>query len=109
MKHVKRNAWVDFRSWAEAKKQTFFRIKSCCMSNEMGNEMYGDPQANGLALHTPITPGVWSILFFESGHVAYQIKGNKVYNMQANILPLHTHSTMGWSQKVKTFFFLNVM
>ena len=43
--------------------------------------------------------------FSEYGHVAYEIKGNKLYNnIQANILPLHRLDPwMG--QKVKTFLF----
>ena len=43
--------------------------------------------------------------FSENGHVANQIKGNETYNnMQANILPLHKHSTPGRGLKVITFF-----
>ena len=41
----------------------------------------------------------------EYGHVEYQIKGNEMYdNTQANILPLHTPSTPGLGQKIKTLF-----
>ena len=57
-------------------------------------------KANMLSLHTPTTPGVGSkvILFFfsKSGHVAYQIKVEKVKTyMQGNILNLHTPLTSG--------------
>ena len=43
--------------------------------------------------------------FSEYGHVAYQIKGNEMYNnMQSNVV-LYTHPRpLGLGQKVKTFF-----
>ena len=45
-----------------------------------------------------------TISFSESSHVAYQIKGNRAQStMKANILSLHTPSTLGYGQKV--FFF----
>ena len=38
--------------------------------------------------------------FSESGHFAYEIKGNEMYNnMQANILPLHTLDPWGGAKR----------
>ena len=67
-------------------------------------------QAVILSLHTPSTPGVESkplnIFFSESSHVAYQIKGNEIYDyMQVNILMLHTASTPWCGLTVEHFFF----
>ena len=46
------------------------------------------------------------LTFSEHGHVAYQIKGNEAYDtMLANILPLHTSSTIGVGLKGQIFFF----
>ena len=42
---------------------------------------------------------------FEYGHVAYQIKGNEVYNnMPANSLPVHSPLTPGVGSKGHFFF-----
>ena len=66
-------------------------------------------QANILLLHKTSIPGLGSkvkLLFSESSHVAYQIKGNEIYSTrQANIQYLHTPLTPGVVSKVKTFFF----
>ena len=57
-----------------------------------GNEMYDDLQANSLPLHTPITPGTGSKLFFESGHVAYiKLKGIKCTTCKQIYCP-YTHT-----------------
>ena len=65
--------------------------------------------ANILPTDTPSTQGVGSkgqtISFSESGHVAYQIKGNRAQStMKANMLSLHTPMTPGGRGK-RSFFF----
>ena len=74
--------------------------------------LYNNVQANILPLRTLLTPVVGSkgqnIIFSESGHVAYQIKGNNAYNnMQGKSLPLHTSWTPGLVSK--GHFFLKVV
>ena len=63
--------------------------------------------ANILPTDTPSTQGVGSkgqtISFFESSHVAYQIKADN--NMVANILPTDTPSTQGVGSKGQTISF----
>ena len=74
--------------------------------------MYDNIQANIFTLHTPLTLGVGSkgknlVFFSEGGHVAYQIKGNEVYNSITackQIFALTHTESLGWGQKVKTFF-----
>ena len=46
-----------------------------------------------------------TIFFSEYGHVAYQSKGNKMCNMRANSLPLHTPSIPGVGSKGQNSFF----
>ena len=47
-----------------------------------------------------------TLSFLEYGHVAYQVKGNGIYNnMLANSMPLHIPLTPGVGQKVVFFFF----
>ena len=66
--------------------------------------------ANILPTDTPLIQGVGSkgqtIFFFESSHVAYQIKAdNAGNNMVANILPTDTPLTQGFGSKGQTISF----
>ena len=66
--------------------------------------------ANILPTDTPSTQGVGSkgqtISFFESSHVAYQVKADDTgSNMVANILPTDTPSTQGVRSKGQTILF----
>ena len=46
-----------------------------------------------------------NLSLLEYGHVAYQVKGNGIYNnMLANSMPLHIPLTPGVGQKVFFFF-----
>ena len=48
--------------------------------------------------------------FSEYGHVAYQIKADDAYsNLEANILPSDTPSTLGVGSKGQTICFLKVV
>ena len=70
------------------------------MQKHVGNYFY--PQTS------PPPTSLWlgqNSTVSEHGHVAYQNKWNrKCRNMQAHILSLHTPSTLGVGQMVKTFF-----
>ena len=63
--------------------------------------------------HCVLGLDLWPCLkstFAEYGYVAYQIKGNEMYDIiQAKSLPLHTPLTPEWGQKVKTVFFLEMV
>ena len=66
--------------------------------------------ANILSTDTPLAQGVGSkgqtISFFESSHVAYQIKAEDASsNMVANVLPTDTPSTQGVRSKGQTTSF----
>ena len=65
--------------------------------------------ANVVPTDTPSTPIKWSnhIIFSESSHVAYQIKGNLPQStMKASMLFLHTPSPPGVESKRQVVFFV---
>ena len=65
--------------WDGVKRFTlFFIIRSCYIYQIHGNDNYDKMQTNIKTFHTPSTHGVrdkGQNIFSESGHVAYQIKG----------------------------------
>ena len=71
-----------------------------------GKGIYNNMLANSMPLHIPLTPGMWSKVFFFQ-KVAFHINGNEAENtMKANIGPFYLLTTPGWEQRVQIFFFL---
>ena len=89
--------WVDLKGWVDAKIQ-LFRIWSLC-SHIKFKEMKRTATFKQIFYYQPLgLDKKVKIFFSESGHFAYEIKGNERYNnMQANILPSHTPwTTRAW-------------
>ena len=62
-----------------------------------------------VTLTLALTSDRFKNLLSEYGDVAYQIKGNEIYNNQAKISPLHAPLTPEWGQRSKQFSFRKVV